>query len=453
MKLKLLLPFFVCVFPMLAHAAGAGDHPAQKACIVEVDAVNNDAANLEKYWFYRQRLRNEFIFLSDKDEPGSNLPASIRRGSMLQWSDAPIMLAQYISMLATEYALLNGRDEAAAMMSLRELLWALRVIDRLDRRGEAYFRADRSEHEGDFNGFFIRDDIDANFLHRNPIDLATSVLSDLTKPAGDLPGYYATEMSQDQVWHLLMGLALVEKLVPFKGGIDGEVVDMRRWVRKTVFRIVSYMRDHSNWQIQNPVFGKPVLRGAEWDAQHVFSWGFAEAANALLVPHDAGDETYPNMHNLTSRLAQPLFRLALLGKSDNYNQRILSTIARANYAVGLFSFGGPLWKLEHEVLSRNRYRYEQMPLLFVVLHGTDLRIDPTVYGGLLNAAPEYGTFNYGDQYNVCAWSSTSRLVWPEDNETTKPWLLGDYNGLDYMLLHNLYQLVYNQAQLDKLYRH
>jgi hypothetical protein len=30
-------------------------------------------------------------------------------------------------------------------------------------------------------------------------------------------------------------------------------------------------------------------------------------------------------------------------------------------------------------------------------------------------------------------------------------LAGEYNGIDYLLLHNLHQLVFNRAALDTLY--
>jgi hypothetical protein len=258
-------------------------------------------------------------------------------------------------------------------------------------------------------------------------------------------------MSQDQVWHLTMGLALVKKLAPFVGEIDGEAVDLRAHAKTITARILGYMRDHDRWRTQNPIFGVDVLRGAEADARRVFSYGFAEAGNFILSPDQAGDPIYSSLHNTASRLAEPFFRLASVAESDNYNQRVLATVGDINYAVGLFAWGGTLWKLEHETISRSLFRYEHFPLVYVLLHGGSTRVSPRLYGGLLNAAPADGPFNHGDGSDACAWSSTSRLVWPESNDSAEAWKQGEYNGIDYMLLHNLYQLVFNADRLDALY--
>jgi hypothetical protein len=420
-------------------------------CIAAVDADNLEAENLAKYFSYRERFRHEFIHLSAGDEPGTNLAANVRQGTTLVWGDSTIMHAQYLAMLATEHAILAGRDPAADAQTLRELHWALRTLDRLDRVAESYFRPDRSVAEGDLNGFFVRDDVDADFLSRTPIDGATAIASGVTEPYGGDPAYFSTEMSQDQVWHLLMGLALVKKLAPYVGDIDGEQVDLRAHAKTITDRILRYMRDHDRWRTQNPIFGVDVLRGAEMDARRVFSYGFAEAGNFILGQDAPDDPRYASLHDTASLLAEPFFRLASVVESDNYHQRVLATVGDINYAVGLFAWGGTLWKLEHETISRTLFRYEHFPLVYVLLHGGSTRVSPQLYGGLLNAAPADGPFNHGDAANVCAWSSPSRLVWPESNESPEAWIQGDYNGLDYLLMHNLYQLVFAADRLDALY--
>ena len=57
-------------------------------------------------------------------------------------------------------------------------------------------------------------------------------------------------------------------------------------------------------------------------------------------------------------------------------------------------------------------------------------------------APNCGPYNYGNNnWGSYEWSAPNRLVWPEHlgNDIDN---IGSYSGLDYMLLHNLYYLVY-----------
>lgn len=74
-----------------------------------------DEANLEKYWKYRDQLKNRFTRIGDGD--GYSIPASViiphrqygqadqSTGSIIQWRDATISLAHYLIVLATEYKL------------------------------------------------------------------------------------------------------------------------------------------------------------------------------------------------------------------------------------------------------------------------------------------------------------------------------------------------------------
>jgi len=77
--------------------------------------------NLEKYWFYRYRLVNDFMLIGDG--PGMSIPAQARVTNLdnrlsdgdserntLFWSDATIDLGHYISVLATEWRQLNDQE-------------------------------------------------------------------------------------------------------------------------------------------------------------------------------------------------------------------------------------------------------------------------------------------------------------------------------------------------------
>jgi hypothetical protein len=96
-------------------------------------------------------------------------------------------------------------------------------------------------------------------------------------------------------------------------------------------------------------------------------------------------------------------------------------------------------------------KYEHLPLIWSIINNNFGYItdnDRNEIKSLLSEAPSCGPHKYianGTlQYDKFNWSSSSRLVWPENSgENCSNWL-GDYNGLDYMLLHNLYWLSNHQ---------
>lgn len=165
--------------------------------------------NLQKYWYYRYRLVNDFLFISETNEAGSSIPAIKRLqgnavdeqpgapsgwaatpttyptdtpwqcGSCntLSFGDATVDLGHYIQMLATEEELLQQTSHEVTR-SQYELKHALDAFDRLDDNAEQYCH-DVNFNLGTFhgypgtltsysisysdrhNGFFLRDDVPA----------------------------------------------------------------------------------------------------------------------------------------------------------------------------------------------------------------------------------------------------------------------------------------------------
>ncbi len=159
--------------------------------------AQNIEHNLEKYWYYRERFRNEFIIVADPDLPGTNLPFlrlpgviindkgftkfTMTEEPAIRNGDATTHLASYLALLATEYRLLKnyGQDYSE---TLTELYYALKTIERLDISAERFLRMNTHDasneyyhnpldnnyqaimedhtYEEDLNGFFIRTDLD-----------------------------------------------------------------------------------------------------------------------------------------------------------------------------------------------------------------------------------------------------------------------------------------------------
>ena len=105
------------------------------------------------YKSIKKRFEENFIALSDKNEPGTNIPASIksmwgRKSTSLNWGDTTIMHSYYLMVLASEYHLSKTKN------GLKKLKNALDALDRLDSSAEILFDNTRTE---ELNGFFIRD--------------------------------------------------------------------------------------------------------------------------------------------------------------------------------------------------------------------------------------------------------------------------------------------------------
>lgn len=112
--------------------------------------------------------------------------------------------------------------------------------------------------------------------------------------------------------------------------------------------------------------------------------------------------------------------------------------------------------------SRFLYHYD---LMFAVLNNTATIHDKTWFENILNTAPCSGPYNYNYPNNDPAtglpswdpiWHHNNRWVHPMDannifnvpGSTTNPNEQGEFHGLDYMLLYNMYRLYfYNQINM------
>ncbi|HUW06789.1 MAG TPA: T9SS type A sorting domain-containing protein [Williamwhitmania sp.] len=126
---------------------------------------------------------------------------------------------------------------------------------------------------------------------------------------------------------------------------------------------------------------------------------------------------------------------------DDYKSRSLCATGDIDIVSG---------KSPYEVLIQKQnespvYKYEHFPLIWSVSTNNFAYIkqeDRQYIRNLLDEAPECGPYKIANnnrlEYDDYEWSSPSRLIWPERLGENS--FLGYYNGLDYMLLHNLYWL-------------
>ncbi|MBI5527245.1 MAG: hypothetical protein HY897_13000 [Deltaproteobacteria bacterium] len=190
--------------------------------------------NLDKYWHYRNRLKNDFMVMGQGK--GRSLPASSitswedtnQNGEKVTkraptWGDTTMMLGWYIATLASEHHMLShpekfknyrgSQDRAVAIDVVeKELFYALKAVERLDKVAETFFDKDAK----DTQGFFVRDDIDTSFMCVINQTSSPNCVTNAKRspPYNWLWSSQGQEMSQDQLIHLLLGFSFVHELLP-----------------------------------------------------------------------------------------------------------------------------------------------------------------------------------------------------------------------------------------------
>lgn len=548
--------------------------------------------NLNKYWQYKERLKTKFMVSINVNSSnanayqGINIPAARRnptdydivdsngdslnpndiKKNTMSWSDATCHMGHYIAILATEYKMLLDHPELgppnAIYQTMQDLTNALWAIERLDDRAETYYGwSCTNEFEDCLNGFFIRDDVHKDFatdwaangyaeFSNTPI-----VSSDFRNGEDNVLYMYDKEMSQDQVWNLLMGFALVKKFVdvPVIGdtpysSVYGQLT-YKDWVQMITSRILRHMQDVTTfesdllpgslpvtffaWEIHNPTTNNLVDRGGEFFDIYPHAYLFAEAGNwinqgfcdFLGVPAEVcnflnlqefhyGVETHfdhrmpwifskndidivvdAGPYDLIIKDGWIKYKFLLFppvevmpipyadtGVPRHYNDKaklLLATIAGIDYAASYFDLRSWLDQCANHWNSsltgeKKELIFEHLPLMYLLLHDVDVfgtGMLTELYSfdyfskieNLLNIAPPEGPWRFiydidgngifdPDDNPGMEWSVNNRLASPIGKNYFEATEVGEFNGLDYMLLHNLYLLTYySQADRDDFF--
>lgn len=176
--------------------------------------------NLEKYWRYRDRLRERFVVVSQNVmEQGVNIPCGdiykVNNRYEAKFGDGNYNMSHYLSLLSTELYLLkkNGQDYSE---TLSELFYAMMALERLDLYSEHYWRDANGVNKAlnfvmpsDINGMHLRDDVTDAFWAKYKSHFGCETfISQFTSD-----NYPLEEISQDVMYHNIEGLSLVAKLV------------------------------------------------------------------------------------------------------------------------------------------------------------------------------------------------------------------------------------------------
>lgn len=397
--------------------------------------------NLQKYLHFKERLHSRFMFYTgDASVQGTHLPMELRKTDasgkrVVYWADGTWWQGHYVAVLATEYRRLRQEgDSAGQAAALEELRQALRVYDRLDLAAESCWGGTPS-----LNGFYLRDDVPQSLADTLGAEV---VRSDYQRRCGDTLTT-SNGPSQDQAWATFLGLALTLRLV------DGaEAADVRAKAEEVAQRMVKGMqytdaKGKGHWQVMNPVNGLLVQK--EGDIQWL-KYAHAKACEALTGrPEDFAQATSAASRR-TFKFIQNHFFVDKYGHFNWYGVLALSTVIHEKGSQGECMYD---WLVDRtQSLAKKRPDLQQ-PILFPHFPLISLLLYPeqpahpqpaSLYEDLLNTAPAEGGFRVTRDDAVsqspAPWHTLSLFCpWHNADE-------GEYNMLDYMLLYNLYRLVY-----------
>ncbi len=397
-------------------------------------SANTTAQNLEKYRHLRQRLVTEFVSVGAS--AGQSQPAPERNDSTgwMKWGDGTIALGFYLGVLATEHHMLttparfpgaDGGDPTQLDRTRNELYHALLALERLDGSADAAFEAPCSSGAA-LNGFFLRDDVPASIQSR--FAGITTIESDFIDPT-----VTNKEESQDQVYHLQHGLALVVALVPATVTVQNR--PLRAWAIEQASRITRHFAK-GDWVIRNPACGnRAVNRG-----QNAIGFSYGETlAAGYVTAGTVTPTTTPLASTLWTSLRQPgnptyndednlHMALSIMAVGDGYGMdtpQVIATLAETQE--------WPMYPLLHRAL------HPASPGFCTTAPAVNMRarsqLDELPAAGDPGCPGPSGPAVHGfTTHNRYIRGKSQAYVGPQGCEGIR------YHALDYMLLHNLYAI-------------
>ena len=449
---------------------------------IHIHAQTVEDVNLQKYWFYRWRLQNDFLKVGEG--AGHSIPIQSRKG--IRWvqdievADATIYHGFYLGILATEYKLLATNNKIHDLERTKtELYYAIQAFERLDKFGESMFG-----YEGVINGYVARDDIPCDFINpevnrRNynhfnqqkttaPGLESVSIIQTSDACFDGVPldqldlsiPKVAPEMSQDQVLWLLMGFMLMEKSIP--SGIDSVTLhngqriayDFVEQAKRHSTNMINYckynypLKPHKkNWRVMRPD-GKKVFPG-----QNVFAFKYPLSVIGNKM-HTENAENPQEFKRYPGKFQWGLTKVWIPYKSVNGQMITILAAMSGKWKKTIEKTGDKIDKTWRDYNWANFY----LPLMSY-LHDFDIskyEVLPLVAEDLTQA-PACGPYNlsnrdimvefanyYGIPEYTTGWARhlkySSNPSYQQDGSLDDYTYRGFYAGLDYMLLFNLYYL-------------
>lgn len=419
--------------------------------------------NHTKYQTYRDRIK---YFYTIGTSPGECQYASISgmfppRVKRLNFGgDQSIEMAWFTSVMATEY-FIRSKDGQDVSTTLKELYYALMAYKRLD---ECETREPWNKPKAKFDGFFMRSDIPSDtFVQENLSGFnkdLTPADTFLSRPPGmpcwvEKIRYSNHDMSQDQAIHILMAFALISRCLPDTNlvfpGLNGEEIsfNFNAFAKDAADKLIHYIMNDRQingtkpWVIYNPD-GEKAHMGA---AAGVFAYAFCRAGQYIT-----GNVYMPDLGMKVK--GRVVWEVAKIPTPNEWNTSMASILA----AIG-DSWGSTEGTDKAIFSASKKYDWDTFYiLLWQVLHNKKSGyLDKEKLLNQLNLAPPNGTYYYGEEELTFAggekagkpeggWCSNNRFRNTIKEQQGRENYKGNYNGLDYMLLYNLYHICYQPCK-------
>lgn len=367
-----------------------------------------------------------------RNDPNSGAPF---RNGLCKWEDGHTDLAKYLIVLATEHELLtrnsnnqNGYYNEAIVQTKEELFFALNAVDRCDLFAEDYWDTHTSAvsktalpYNGTRNGFFYRDDVPWNFCHdgkfgnkyQNVISAGSCHFrKEHCDAGGGLESNYVGEMSGDQLIKICSGLVFVCK---YMKGQFYQNIDLGNWAAAMLDRYVWNAMD-SWYAIKRPGNKQLVCRGPQ---AITYGYGLWELRNLFT------NGTTPIGFGITNTLYyMPLYSvsngmvLANPSIGPEWSVGMFATLAACNDWYGWAGEGASIITARR---SNDDYYYTQI---------------------LMNSVLWNHSILYMNQQDFENLMTTAKYPCPHEQNGSDGY---EQNGLNYMLLFNLYSLYYRKS--------
>lgn len=401
----------------------------------------------EKYQFLRNRFLDKFVEIGEGT--GYSLPAGIldldfheikfnkdnpEAKGMLRWTDATFMLGDYLGVLATEYAI-NTRSNSSSKDLIREIYYALKAYRRLDAVAEHHlYNIDLKNHVYERNGFFLRDDISAEFVEKN-----FSVQCD----GSDFiwKAKHANVVSQDQIIGLSMGLSLIIFCLP--ESVSYNNMSLNKEAKDILNLLTSYAAKH-NWILKTPIKNNKVPAG--------FNMKYQSYPLCELTKRFTGNNYHDNKSKGLGRsiwkFAQKPFakHASAFIKQSSHGEWKRSIYNDINNSMMLkLAALSNTWDTDKLYKNCIAAKMEVFILLHQFIHKDIARYkDQSLFQKILEAMPATGPYCVNQNNKACCeWASRDRWNHPiERLGFERTGFKGYFVGLDYMLLYNLYILNY-----------
>jgi len=421
----------------------------------------------------------------------------------MDWGDATSYLGWYIGVLATEYKLLTDNSQPTEATK-RELYYAMKAYERLDTKAEHMFYPHVALDcaPTNLNGLFVRDDVSRQLIIQNRPDLVTRFSADGNfRMHSDYFKFYEgfSEVNdinsniyptQDQISDLFMGFALVKKCV---GNVTYQGYNFGLQAA-TYTHLIANRLNQNLWlgKLQNGLMykdgnfiteftGYGIAKAAQWITTNDYTQGldafsrdrWETLCDPVLGPTIMNETYWDSKKDYTTALQMTY---AAIGHSWEYSIRPethdvyvlgIKVAIEYHYSVSIPGLQIDLptivlhpWDPAPPSISMNvtnkfltlygnNLNQQIYPLLHEYLNGDGSELSNAYFTSIIQGAPCEGP-QHKPSDNLTAAGANG---WRGDNRWERPLSAdglvdidnnaetgGKFNGLDYLLMYNLYML-------------